>query len=423
MTEDFLHYLWRFKRLKPDPWHSTQGHSISVIHTGFYNENSGPDFYESRIQIDNHLWIGSVEIHLKSSDWDRHRHQFDPAYNNVILHVVYECDKLISCANGLRPICLELKGLFDEQLYWRFEQLLQQKKGIPCKMVFPSINGLAKQEMLDRCAVLRLQSKSQSFNQVYQSSQGDWHLILYWAIARSLGGKVNALAMEALVNHLPLRIWQQYLHHDNLRMILFLGCSGILNPQDEVSAVWQREFNFLRHKHQLQTMDDSQWKYSRMRPAAFPDRRIAQLAAILPMALNWFSEIREGNTAAWESIHWPELDGYWQHRYRIGHISAKRIGTRWSESLQTHLKINVLIPVLFFYGQKVGNQQLSESAFQVLQEMPAEDNKIVRSYEQLGLSISSAFDSQALLAWYEEYCRPKKCLTCTLGKELLNQGS
>lgn len=423
MTEDFLHYLWRFKALKPDPWLGTKNELIELRHPGYHNSNSGPDFEQAQLRIGPNVWVGSVEIHLKSSDWNKHGHQHDPAYNNVILHVVYECDQEILCENGLRPPCLELKGLFDSQLYWRFEQRLQNKEGLACADSFPQLEALAKQAMLDRCAVLRLEEKSQFLEALYQKLKGDWQALFYHSLARSLGGKVNALAMDALAQAVPRSLWMKYEQDHYRRGILFLGAAGLLSANPKSNSDWQSEFKFLQHLHQIQTMEASYWKYSRMRPAAFPDRRIVQLAQILPSASAWFETIRQGSFNSWDHFNWPEIPEYWSRHYRLGRISRKALGTVWSEQLKLHVKINVLVPILFYYGHKLAKAEFKVLALETLQTLPPEHNKISRYYEQLGFSIRSAYDSQAVLAWFSNYCQPKKCLTCTLGKELLNQGS
>ncbi len=418
MTEDFLHYIWRFQALKPGPWKGTQGEVFKVIHPGYPNFDSGPDFQEARISIDGQIWVGSVEIHISSKDWYQHKHQFDPAYNNVVLHVVYDSNVEVVNAQGNLIPELKLASLFDEQLYWRFEQKLNKSAKLACESSFPTSDRLHKQQMLDRCASLRLEERSTYIQKIYEELHGDWDGLVYRLVARALGLKVNSEPMEMLARVLPFSLWQKYLDRPQQRMALFLGMSGILPSKGDAEVTkWAQEFQYLAHKHQLQAMDGSMWKYARMRPVSFPDRRIAQLASIAPEILKWFRLIRNGK---WSEINWPSLDSYWTYHYRLNKVSARKLSAKWSEDRINILKINALIPVLFFYARKVGNYNLQEKALALLEEIPPEDNSISRSYEQLGLTIGSAYDSQACITWYEYYCRPKKCLTCTLGNELLN---
>lgn len=421
MTEDFLHYLWRFRQLKPDPWYMKNGGCIEVLHPGYPNSNSGPDFEQARIKINDQLWVGSVEIHIRSSDWNRHHHHLDPGYNNVILHVVQEEDQIIYTEKGWAPPCLSLEGLYDSQLYWRFEQRLQGAKSLACAESFQEVDEIKKQQMLERACMLRLEQRSESLNLALEELGGNWDALLYRNLAKALGASVNSPAMESLSRVLKLELWRKYQDKDLQRDALFLGMAGLLTNGGAGDNPWFLEFQFLKHKHNLEELDFSVWKYSRMRPANFPDRRIAQLSQLLPQALQWFASIREGRGLDRQALYWPNLPKFWQNHYRLKNISRSTIGLHWSEALKQSLLINALIPLQFFYGKKTGRYELQDAALDSLIKLPAEANRLTRIYEQLGLKLRSAFDSQACIAWYKNYCQPKKCLTCTLGNELLNR--
>lgn len=418
MTEDFLHYIWHFQSLKPGPWLSTEDEPIKVIHPGFPNHNSGPDFSNARILIAGQLWIGSVEIHIESKDWYRHKHEHDPAYNNVILHVVYKSQETVKTQLGNSLCELSLKGLFDEQLYWRFEQRLNNSTHLACAEVFSSCPDLHKYEMLDRCAVDRMKQRMTRMESLFQELRGDWDALFYHLIAKSLGQKVNKEPMEMLARVVPYQLWRKHVRDSEALMALFLGMSGLLPSSGDAQVkTWRSLFNYLQHKHQLRPLEPSIWKYARMRPHSFPDRRIAQLASLAPQLESWFSRIRAGG---WQDFKWPALTSFWSYHYRLSKLSSVELGVEWSKDQINALKINALVPILYFYGMKLNRESLQNKAFEILQSLPPETNKITKGYEQLGLSISSAYDSQACLTWHETYCRPKKCLTCTLGNELLN---
>jgi len=418
MTEEYLHYLWRFQALKPGHWQSTKSKSIRVLDPGFHNTDSGPDFSNARIEIDGQIWAGSVEIHLRSSDWNRHRHQYDEAYNNVILHVVYEADQTVFCTNNYSPPCFEIKGLFDPQLYWRFEQLMQSKMAIPCANSFLSAPEIAKQAMLSRCAVERLEHMSEKLARLYGKYSGDWYSLVYEKLAVSLLGKANAEPAETLCEILPIGLLRKIEKPDS-RLAFFLGASGLLSNLDRQCGAWLSEYKYLLKKYPIEAMNKLQWKYSRMRPLAFPDRRIALLSSLIPSALNWMNSIYSGDSNLIGD--WPKLSDYWASHYRLGKKASSSLSLTISLSLQDRIKINVLAPILFFYGRKTAQPEFQDRAQEIWDELPVESNRIVNIYEQLGLSMRSALDSQALIAWYRHYCQPKKCLTCTLGKELLNR--
>jgi len=421
MTEDFLHYLWRFRQLKPDPWYSKDGSCIEVLHPGYLNSNSGPDFEQARIKINGQLWVGSVEIHIRSSDWNRHQHHLDPGYNNVILHVVQEEDQLIYTEKGWAPTCLSLKGLYDSQLYWRFEQRLQGAKTLACADSFPRVNDIKKYQMLERACIVRMQQRSETLSLALEELGGNWDALLYRSLAKAMGSPVNSPAMESLSRVLKLELWRRYQDKDLQRDALFLGMAGLLTNIGSEEIPWVSEFHFLKHKHRLKELELSIWKYSRMRPANFPDRRIAQLSLLLPQALQWFSSIREGRELNLQALYWPKLPEFWRNHYRLKNPGRSNIGLQWSEVLKQSLLINAFIPLQFFYGKKTGRYELQDAALDSLMKIPAESNRLTRNFEQLGLKLRSAFDSQACIAWYKNYCQPKKCLTCTLGNELLNQ--
>lgn len=418
MTEDFLHYIWRFQALCPGPYLSSQGQEINVVHPGYPNFDSGPDFEQARVLIDGQLWVGSVEIHIDSKEWYSHGHQRDAAYQNVILHVVYQSEAQVLRDNQVPIPELVLKGYFDEQLYWRFEQKLSKAADLACEASFPDSPLLAKQQMLDRCAVQRLEERSLKLERLYRELKGDWDELLYRLTASALGLKVNKEPMEMLARVVPFSLWRKYLHSDAKRLALFLGMSGLLEVNgNEYITNWQREFHYLSHKHGLKALNKSIWKYARLRPSSFPDRRIAQLSAICPELQNWFKLVRAGQ---WRELRYPALESFWSYHYRLSKLSTRPLSLQWSEERINLLKINALVPLLFFYGRKTGQSPISEQAIEMLGQLPAERNKITKSYEQLGLSMRSAYDSQACISWYKSYCQPKKCLTCTLGNELLN---
>ncbi|WP_421754476.1 DUF2851 family protein [Croceimicrobium sp.] len=421
MTEDFLHYLWRFRQLKPDPWFLQNGEPIEVLHPGYPNSNSGPDFEQARIKIKDQIWVGSVEIHITSSDWNRHHHQIDPAYNNVILHVVQKADQIIYTEKGWAPPCLSLEGLYDPQQYWRFEQKLQDAKGLVCAASFQKVDEIKKHQMLERTCVLRLEQRAESLELALQELGGNWDALLYRSLAKAIGAPVNGPAMESLSRVLPVELWRKYQDKNLQREALFLGMAGLLGNSENPKNPWLREFNFLKHKHGLNELEASIWKYSRMRPANFPDRRIAQLSQLLPEAINWFKDLRQGKAINGLELKWPDLAPFWRRHYRLKQESKLELGLQWSERLKQSLLINAIIPLQFYYGRKTARLDLQEAAINSLLNLPAEANKITRIYEQLDLKLGSAFDSQACIAWYKNYCQPKKCLTCTLGNELLNQ--
>ncbi len=420
MTEEFLHYLWKFQLFEKAGLQTTAGESINIIHPGYHNHDAGPDFSEARIQLGQQLWVGNLEIHIKSSDWLRHGHQRDAAYKNVVLHVVYEHDKEVLNHNEQPLPVLELKGLFDEYLYWRYEQLIQHSDPIPCAPQFKQVDNMIVESMLERSLVERLQQKSERIMELWDANGKDWNETFYQWMAHGFGLKVNAEPMLMLARQLPQGILAR--HKDNLFQLeaLLFGVSGMLTDNDDDYALeLKKEFEFLARKYQLGAFDPVIWKYSRIRPAAFPDLRIGQFAALIHRSENLFSKILGlGSMQVLNQLLGDSPSLYWREHYRFG-LPHKRAGGGMGERFQQLLVINVIVPFLFIYGRLRDEAFYQQRAFDLLDQMAGEDNKVTRIYRALGLSITSAFSSQAVLQLHNSYCSPKKCLNCSVGTFLL----
>jgi hypothetical protein len=262
MREEFLYYLWE-NRLTDKDLKTTEGEAVEVVVTGYRNTDSGPDFLEAKIQIGDKLWAGHVEIHVKSSDWNRHGHQNDKAYQNVILHVVYENDIQV---NDIPT--LELKGHFDETLFAQYQKFISSKGWIPCEKNIAQVPVFTRLSWLDRMAVERLESKSETVNKILEANQFDWEDALYKLIMRYFGLKVNNEAFEYLANILPFKTLLK--HSDNLLQVeaMLMGCAGFLENEftEEYPLLLKREYSVMKAKFNLLTMPAERWRFMRMRP-------------------------------------------------------------------------------------------------------------------------------------------------------------
>lgn len=420
MTEEFLHYLWKFRQFQQLDLKTSEGEAVSILKTGIHNHNSGPDFSDARIQIGEQLWAGNVEIHINSSDWYKHSHQHDAAYGNVVLHVVYEHDKEVLDQNEQPIPTLQLKGLFDEYLYWRYEQLVGTREVIPCAQQFPAVDDFKKETMLERVLVERMEEKSALIEDIWQQNNKDWNETFYQWMARGFGLKVNAEPMLVLARSLPQNILAK--HKDSLFQLeaLLFGVSGMLEEEDDDYArELNKEFQFLQNKYGLQSLKPSIWKFARLRPPAFPGVRIGQFAALIHRSENLFSKILgTGSLQVLKQLLSDSPSIYWREHYRFG-LEHKRTQAGMGENFQQILVINVIIPFLFIYGKVKDEPFYRQRAMDLLDQMQAEDNTITRIYRDLGMQISSGFQSQAVIQWYNNYCSSKKCLNCTVGIHLI----
>lgn len=426
MTEDFLHYLWKFQNYDHSSLTTTTGERLLVIKPGFHNFNSGPDFPEAIIEIGDHTWAGSIEIHIRSSDWIRHRHQLDEAYNSVILHVVYEHDKEVCDANGRKLPVLELKGRFDEYPYWRFEQLVQSATVIPCSNQLHLIPSSVSELMLARAASERLEEKTALVRECQQWNKNNWIETSFQILAYGLGLKVNAHNMLQLVRRIPLKTLIREGHDLANLLSLLLGLSGLLSSQDQYTNELNNRFEHLSRKYRLKPMSRALWKYSRLRPASFPERRIAQLAHLLhanPDLPRTVLDARDINELRSNFLVIGPTE-YWQHHFRLGvHSGRTKVpGLEISDGTLNNLLINAILPLRFLWNRYHDKYEDSLAGLDLLDQMPAESNQITRVYRELGFKVKSAADSQGVIQLNKAYCTPKKCLNCAIGIKILRPG-
>jgi len=359
-----------------------------------------------------------VELHVKSSDWNRHRHQTDKAYQNVILHVVYENDTKVN-----EIPTLELKGRFDESLFEQYEALVSSKSWIPCAKSISQVPVFTRLSWLDRMAVERLESKSGTVTKLLEANQYDWEDALYRLLMRYFGLKVNNEAFEYLANILPFKTLLK--HADNLVQVeaMLFGCAGFLEKDfsDAYPLLLKREFNVMQAKFNLLVMPEERWKFMRMRPSNFPTIRLAQMAQLIHKNGGLFSKIREAkNVAEAKGLFDVKASQYWDTHFRFESASEpkpKHLGGATADILI----INAVVPLLFCYGKLHKDESVCETALRFLEATPAEDNAIIRHYAQYGITADNAMQTQALLHLYNMYCKGKRCLECRIGNVLLKQ--
>ena len=438
MREEFLYYIWE-NRLTDKDLNTVEGEAVEVVATGYRNTDSGPDFLEAKIQIGDKLWAGHVEIHVKTSDWNRHGHQTDKAYKNVILHVVYENDLQV---NDIPT--LELKGHFDESLFAHYQKLIASKTWIPCEKTIIQVPVFTRLSWLDRMAVDRLENKSGAVTKILESNQFDWEDALYKLLMRYFGLKVNNEAFEYLANILPFKTLLK--HADNLPQLeaMLMGCAGFLEDDftEDYPLLLKREFAVMKAKFNLLTMPAERWKFMRMRPSNFPTIRLAQMAQLIHKNGCLFSKIKAAkDTAEAKALFDVAASEYWETHWRFnkrlpqcdsptdqesGAVGLSYHGSRKTpkhlgETTADVLIINAVAPLLFCYGKLHKDESMCDTALQFLEDTEAEDNAIIRHYAQCGITAENAMQTQALLHLYSYFCKRKRCLECRIGNVLLHK--
>ena len=420
MREEFLYYLWE-NRLTDNNLQTIEGEQVEVVATGYRNTDSGPDFLEAKIRIGDKLWAGHVEIHVKASDWNRHGHQSDKAYNNVILHVVYEND---AKPNNLPT--LELKGRFNETLFSQYQAFISSKNWIPCEKSIDRVPVFTRLSWLDRMAIERLESKSETVSKILETNQFDWEDALYKLLMRYFGLKVNNEAFEYLANILPFKTLLK--HADNLLQVeaMLSGCAGLLEGQyrEEYPQLLQREFAVMRAKFNLLSMPAERWKFMRMRPSNFPTIRLAQMAQLIHKNVCLFSKIKAAkSTAEAKALFDVAASEYWNTHWRLdvglSYHGSRKTPKHLGESTADILIINAVVPLLFAYGKLHKDDSYCDTAMRFLEETVAESNTIIRHFAQCDIKAENAMQTQALLHLHNMYCKRRRCLECRMGNVLL----
>lgn len=404
---------------------TTTGETVNIIHPGLANDDAGPDFSNAKVTINKINWHGHVEIHLTSGDWHHHNHHHDPAYDNVILHVVWEDNKLIHRSDGSPIPTIELKSKIDNALKDRYEELVANPLKVPCAPYIQKVGSLVKLSMLEKTLMERLSTRCRAIQKLLALRNHDWEETAYALLAKNFGFKVNGEAFLRLSEVLPLKILLK--HRNSLLSIeaLLFGQAGFLDQpiNEPYFEALKTEFLFLGKKYQLYTKRLSlvQWKFMRLRPANFPTFRIAQFAMLIHRHGSLFSMLLsiESPKMLMEALD-LKLSEYWQNHVNFGKTSTHRFSGIGKESINNVI-INSAAPLQAAYGKYIDQQSLLDNAVSLLQQTPAENNNITKMWKGLGLTIEHAFDSQASIQLYNHYCIPRKCLDCTIGAHIIKK--
>ena len=421
MKEEFLHYVWQYRHYDFRNLKTVWGQRLSVVFPGYHNYDAGPDFLQAVVTIDDVRWVGSVEIHCRSSDWLRHKHQEDNKYKSVILHVVYEHDLEIQLGGNEVVPTLELKDRIPQEMFGRYDSLMKVPDMLLCRSRLPGVDPLIVQSHLSGVLMERMIHRQNMFQSTLMSCQSDWNELIYRVMAIGFGCKKNATAFELLAQSLPYRIVRNHLSSRLQVYALVFGQSGLLDVEycDEYAERLRYEYDYLRYKYQLCPVGAHQWNWLRLRPQNFPPLRLAQFAQMLYETGNTLSDkVLKTGMAGLQS--WLSLapDEYWQTHYMFGKSSPKHasgIGVLVINSLI----INVVVPIRFAYARFTGDDQMQEDALGLLERIPYEDNKTTRLFLDSAFPSGSAYDSQAQLELMDRYCSQKRCLKCAIGEKIV----
>jgi len=421
MKEDFLHYVWRYKKFNLQNLYTTTGASISILSFGIWNLDAGPDFLEASIKIGNKIWSGHVEIHVHASEWQTHKHHLDRKYDQTILHVVFEEDKVIF-TNGSRLPCLELKGLIKPKTLRQYFTLRAAFDFIPCENMVRTVPSDQKLKWIEKLGIEKLKLKAEHLSVALELVDGDWETLFFQQTAKYMGASKNKDQMLLFACQIPLQIIRRHRDQELFLESFFFGQAGMLmrNFMDEYPNFLKNEYKFIRQKYELQAVNPQIWNFFRLRPANFPTIRIAQLAALYADFPNPFQELSDSSSIREIEAKLSSVaHEYWDSHYIFDKESAFRIKSIGRERMHLII-INVLLPMMYLFAVKNQEKGMFTKSFELLSSISKERNNLILAYEKLGFQANSALQTQGLLHLYNDYCADKKCSHCSLGNTILN---
>jgi len=423
MKEDFLHFIWQYKKFNIFHLQTTQHEPLEIISGGIINFHSGPDFFNGKLRIGEQLWAGNIEIHIKSSNWFLHGHEKDSAYDNVILHVVYEHDAEIFRRDNTIIPTLELKNYIDNELLYNYHKLFSVKKSwINCEKHFAQVPEFILKNWLERLYFERLESKSETIEDLLLSTKNDWEAVLFQLLAKNFGLKVNGDSFFSLANSFDFSVFRKLRSNLVSLEALLFGQSGLLDKEIHNSYYinLQKEYRFLKQKFQLSSQGVLPLQFFRLRPANFPTIRLSQLANLFQREQQLFSRIIEINQlSSFYALFKTQTSPFWDTHYTFDKSSKVSI-KKTSKSFIDLLLINTILPLKFYFAKQNG-QLIDEVIINLIQGIASEKNSIVDMFTQINYKTKTALESQALIQLKTEYCDKNRCLKCAVGNSLLTK--
>ena len=421
MQEDFLHYIWKHKKFHVNNLKTTQDEAVFVNTVGQHNLNSGPDFFNAQLTIGNQLWAGNVEIHVKSSDWYLHNHEQDKAYDNVILHVVWEHDTEIYRKDNTVIPTLQLKDFVSKEVFNNYEKLFSKNgKWINCENDFASIDDFVLKNWLERLYFERLERKAEVIKELLKETKNDWEAVLFIMLAKNFGLKVNGESFFSLAQSIDFSIVRKTQSNQQTLEALLFGQAGLLEQDFEVPYYLElaKDYQFLKQKFQLENNQVLPVQFFRLRPPNFPTIRISQLASLYSNQLNLFSKVIDTNKLDdFYNLFNVATSEFWKTHYTFQKQSKSTTKVLTKPFIDL-LLINTILPIKFCYAKQKG-LEIEAVILEIANDITSEKNSIIDAFNQLKKISKSSLDSQALIQLKTEYCSKNKCLQCAIGNNLV----
>lgn len=421
-TESFLQYIWQHQLLEGE-LRTDDGSLVVVERAGFLNKDAGPDFFDARVRIGDTLWVGNVEVHVKASDWNVHKHSNNRAYDNVVLHVVFEHDTSITLHNCHSLPTLDISKHIPEALWVNYDALINppDPMPIPCMNHLKDLPSFYLSSTLERLAMERVESKCDNVRRLLTDSHGNWEQTCYWLLAHYFGGKANSFPFELLARATDQNLLARWRDKPQRVEAILMGQAGLLDGyfEDEYPRLLQSDYEAIRQGAHLTPIAGYLWKFFRLRPNGFPTLRISQFAQLICGSRNLFSKLLETTSAAEiQKLFDVRASDYWTCHYQFDQPSQgspKKLG----KSFIDLLIINAWVPLLFEYGNQHGQQEYKDQAIDILQQLKPEKNNIISQWAAVDINAQNAAQSQALIQLFNNYCSQHRCLNCQIGYKIL----
>lgn len=418
-----MQFVWQHRLGVDTNTLTADGRRVRIIDQGRLNTDAGPDFFNASVQIGDETWAGNVEIHVRASDWYRHHHDTDPAYDSVILHVVQHDDAPVYRKNG--TVIPQMVMHCSPDAAKRCNMLLNHAPTtLPCVNTIKSLPHIYHTDWLTALAMERLYKKSTRILDIVAQTGGHWEGAAYVTLARGLGFGLNSEPFETLAKNLPLKFLNR--HHDELQTVealLFGQAKLIPDPSDGENPYASRlrmEFDFMARKFGLSPVPLS-WKMARTRPQNFPHRRLALLAQMIHQGFYLVGKLDDARTIDdMRGLFNVELTGFWTNNYTFARKGGGCTPRALSRASIDTLIINVAIPLLHARATSRGDLDGMSRCAELLEQLGSEENSIVRLFAEAGVESTDAFTSQALIELRREYCEKKKCIYCRFGHRMLS---
>ena len=423
MKEEFLHYIWMYKKFNIRNLQTTQQEPLQIISGGRLNSNSGPDFFNGQLRINQQLWAGNIEIHVKSSDWYLHGHEKDSNYDNVILHVVYDHDMDVFRKDNSTIPTLVLKSLITKEVLENYQRLINSKHTwISCENQCSQVPKFVLNNWFERLYIERLEEKSKVIEGLLRSSKNDWEAVLFKLLARNFGLKVNGESFFSLANSMSFSVVRKSRSQLKALEALLFGQSGMLEEQHESGYYnsLQKEYKFIKQKFRLDNKGVVPFQFFRLRPSNFPTIRVSQFASLYHKEQALFSKVIAINDlSTYYELLRVETSPFWESHYTFSKAS-KLSKKQTTKAFIDLLIINTIVPLKFYYTQQTATDY-NQDLFTIIKEVASEKNALVEGFDKLNFVSKSAMTSQALIQLKTKYCDKKRCLKCAVGNSLLSK--